>query len=124
MVVDAADAPRAALSEYFASRGWEVILVADGVEAVTRSLAQPVDVVIMDVLLPGLDGVEAAAILRTLDPRIRIILTCDATAAPEPRERQRTESFRCFPKPLDIDALARAVDEASRGPARAEEEPR
>jgi two-component system, NarL family, capsular synthesis sensor histidine kinase RcsC len=124
MVVDAAEAPRAALREYFAARGWDVVLVSDGVQAVTRSLADGIDVVVMDVWLPDLEGFEAAAILRALDPRIRIILTCDAGARPERRGRRRSESFRCFPKPLDLDALARAVDEASTGPAKAGEGPR
>jgi DNA-binding NtrC family response regulator len=68
---------------------------------------------VMSVKLPGLEGYEAAAILRKLDPRIRIILTCDDNVVPERPRRRRTESFRCFPKPLDFDALGRAVDETS-----------
>ncbi len=112
MVVDAADVPRSALAEYFTVRGWEVIAVGDGIEAITRSLATRVDVVVMSVKLPGVEGYEAAAILRTLDPNIHIILTSDADVGPAPRRRRRLESFRCFPKPLDLDALGRAVDEA------------
>jgi CheY-like chemotaxis protein len=123
MVVDAADVPRAAVSEYFGTRGWEVIPVSDGVEAVTRSLAYPVDVVVMSVNLPGLPGYEAAAILRALAPSIRIILTSN-DVEPPPRRRRRSQSFRCFPKPLDLEALARAVDERSAGPSESPEEPR
>jgi CheY-like chemotaxis protein len=123
MVVDAADVPRVAISEYFGARGWDVIPVTDGVEAVTRSLAQPVDVVVMSVNLPGLPGYEAAAMLRQLAPGIRIILTSN-DVEPPPRRRRRSQSFRCFPKPLDLDALARAVDEPSGHASESREESR
>lgn len=116
MVVDGADAPRRALAEYFAARGWEVSVARDGEEALARAIRQGVDVVIMSASLPGLEGYEAAAILRRVVPGVRIILTVEPDAEARPHERQWTERFRCFPKPLDLDSIARAVDEERAAP--------
>lgn len=116
MIVDAADGTRRAIGDYLAARGFEVTRAADGVEAITRTLARPVDAVVMSLTLPGLEGYETAAILRQISPGVRIILTTEADVDARPRERRRTESFRCFPKPLDLDAIARAIDEAKVGP--------
>lgn len=115
LIVDAADATRSAIGDYFVARGFEVLRAADGVEAITRTLARPVDAVVMSLTLPGLEGYETAAILRQISPGVRIILTTEADVDARPRERRRTESFRCFPKPLDLEAIARAIGEAKAG---------
>jgi CheY-like chemotaxis protein len=115
MVVDAAEESRTAIARYFAERGWEVAVAARAVDALAQSLAHAVDVVIMNATLPGLEGYEAAAMLRKISPDVSIILTVGPDAEARPRESQRRERFRCFPKPLDLDAIARAVEETRAG---------
>jgi DNA-binding NtrC family response regulator len=115
MVVDEAEDSRAAIARYFAARGWEVAVAARAVDALAQGLAHAVDVVIMNATLPGLEGYEAAAILRKISPGVSVILTVGPDADAHPRESQRRETFRCFPKPLDLDAIARAVEDARAG---------
>lgn len=45
-------------------RGYEVVPAADGEEAVTAARAAPFDLVLMDMLLPKMDGYEATRALR------------------------------------------------------------
>ena len=110
MVADEAADSRAAIADYFLARGYEVILAMDGVQALSQTIRREVDVIIMSATLPELEGYEAAAILRKINPRIQIILTAGADIEARPRESQRTERFRCFPKPLDLKEIAGAIE--------------
>jgi DNA-binding NarL/FixJ family response regulator len=120
MVAEGATEFRHAIADYFLARGWQVTVAGDGVGALAQAVTRPVDVVIMSATLPGLEGwgYEAAALLRRIAPHARIILTTDADEDVEPRETQRMERFRCFPKPLNLDSIARAIEETNAEDAR------
>ena len=112
LVVDEAEESRRRAADFFRAQGYEVSVTGSAVEALAQSLTRGVDVVIMSVTLPGLEGHEAAAILKRVSPGVQVILTAEPGAPACPGESQRTERFRCFPKPLDLEALARAIGEA------------
>ncbi|MDQ6824040.1 MAG: response regulator [Candidatus Eremiobacteraeota bacterium] len=58
LLVEDETALRCVLSEYLAFYGYDVVAVPDGEEALLRACAGAVDVVVSDVLLPGIDGLE------------------------------------------------------------------
>src|SRR5438105_9049984 len=54
-----------ALSRYLAGKGWEVLCCADGIEALALARKQVFDVILLDLSLPGLDGLEVLQRLRS-----------------------------------------------------------
>lgn len=64
----------ACLEDYFTAKGFSVVSVFSGEEALERLMAGPADVVLLDILLPGLSGLEVLKRLRKLQPRARIIM--------------------------------------------------
>lgn len=120
LVVDPREESRRRVADYFRARGYDILLAADGVEALVRTILPGVDVVIMSATLPGLEGYEAAAIVRRIRPRTRIILTSGADLEARPREREHREVFPCFPVPLDLDSIAQAIESAGQEPEVAE----
>jgi signal transduction histidine kinase/ActR/RegA family two-component response regulator len=75
---------RRALSELLVVSGCHVKVVADGEEAVSQALASDFDVILMDVEMPRLDGLQATARLRARGYR-GAILAITADAMPEHR---------------------------------------
>lgn len=84
LIVDDSAVLREKLCDYFREQSrFEVVGTArDGIEALERAEALRPDFVLMDVRMPRLNGLEAAAILRRRLPGLRIILmSLDDTAA-------------------------------------------
>ena len=75
MVVDDEPAIRQIVRRYLEADGYKVVEAADGQEALERFRAGPTDVVILDVMMPGTDGLETLRQLRTVSDSYVIMLT-------------------------------------------------
>ena len=64
LVVDDEPAVREVLARILRHEGYDVELAPDGREAVERQRAAPADAVLLDVLMPRLDGLEACRRMR------------------------------------------------------------
>ncbi len=60
---------------YLEREGFDAVGVGDGYEALTRAEAEPPDIVVLDLMLPGLDGLEVCRRLRASTPVPVIMLT-------------------------------------------------
>jgi two-component system cell cycle response regulator len=65
LVVDDSQATAQALAELLRAEGLEVSIAGDGAEAVKRATTEEVDIVLLDVELPGMDGLQALRMLRS-----------------------------------------------------------
>jgi two-component system, OmpR family, response regulator MprA len=74
LVVD--DDPRITdlLRRILAYEGYSVAIAASGNEALTRSLERPPDLVVLDIMLPELDGLEVARRLRAVGDNVPILI--------------------------------------------------
>ena len=80
LIVDDDAVPRHVLRRAFeASSGWEVMEAASGREAVEKARAFKPDLVVLDLWMPIVNGLEAARVLRRMLPTVPIILLtpCD-----------------------------------------------
>jgi DNA-binding response OmpR family regulator len=75
LVVDDDPTVSEVVARYLARDGYAVEVVADGREALDRALAAPPDLVVLDLMLPGLDGLEVCRRLRAMAPVPIVILT-------------------------------------------------
>jgi DNA-binding response OmpR family regulator len=63
------------VSRYLVREGYQVEAVGDGLEALERATARPPDLVVLDLMLPGMSGLEVCRRIRELAPIPVIMLT-------------------------------------------------
>jgi DNA-binding response OmpR family regulator len=78
LVVDDEAPLRELLSGYLEREGYRVLLAADGVAALELARAERPDVVVLDLMLPGLDGLEVCRRLRAFSDAYVLMLTAKA----------------------------------------------
>ena len=86
LVVDDDDRLRALLAEYLGERGFAVEAVADGEAGLERVKADHFDLVVLDVMLPGMSGLEVCRVLKS-EPSTRSIPILMLTAKAEEVDR-------------------------------------
>jgi nitrogen-specific signal transduction histidine kinase/CheY-like chemotaxis protein len=89
--------------------GYQVTLVCDGLEACRIIQAEPFDLVLLDVVMPGPSCTETIARLRELRPAVRILLASGYTADTNVAALLREQNVPLLPKPYDPDRLLRAI---------------
>jgi two-component system sensor histidine kinase RpfC len=104
------------------SGGYRAVAVADGAAALDAMLSQAFDLVLLDLNMPKIDGIEAARLYRSALPEADrapvLVLTADAS----PRRRRECEDagiVACLVKPVAPEALLDALDKAFRDKPRA-----
>ena len=113
LIVDDEFAIVEALAEILTWEGYVVKSAAHGRAALQILATDHVDVVLMDLMMPVMGGVEAATAMRS-DPRLRTIPVVVMSAGPLPDGDSRwSEAIR---KPFDLDALLGAIKRAVEAP--------
>lgn len=97
-----------AILEY---RGYRVITAENGEEAVRLFKENRIDMLLLDVIMPGMNGVEAYRIIKEIAPDIRVLFTSGYTAEVLDRELIQEKDVRLLHKPIPPDTLLKVVRE-------------
>jgi CheY-like chemotaxis protein len=100
---------------YLESQGYGVRVVRDGLSAIDAAAAPDVAVVLMDVQLPGIDGLEATRRIRAREHGVGVegkpIIALTAYAMPGDEERCRAAGASAYlAKPVRLRELAETVE--------------
>ena len=98
------------------NEGYEVITGSDGLEAVQAVQTQHPDLVVLDVMMPNMDGVSATRAIRALaraDAKTIPIIAMTANAFEEDKQNALNAGMNGhIAKPLDIPHLLKVLEEA------------
>jgi len=111
LVVDDEHLLRRMLKDVLEEAGHTVIVAEDGQAAITRAKADPPDCILLDIMMPGLDGYETCAALKA-DPRLAAVPVILITATTDLRVIDRAEQVGAttvLPKPFPIEQLEQAL---------------
>jgi two-component system cell cycle sensor histidine kinase/response regulator CckA len=113
LVVDDEVPLRRALGWALEDAGYQVHTTSDPAEALRILAREPVDLLLTDVLMPGMSGVELARLAHEMQPRLRVVFM--SGYADDPSAARMKSGAAIFTKPFGADELARKVREVLDG---------
>ncbi len=112
LVDDDPDLIEAQVSHALAPLGVVLEVARTGAEGLAQLAARPADVILLDVRLPDLSGLEVYQRVRQLDARTPVIFITSTTAAETAIEAMQQGAHDYLFKPLDPQQLRRVVEQA------------
>jgi len=109
LVVDDESAVQDTLGVFLETEGYRVATVGSGEEALARIEEQEFDVIVADVVMPGLSGLEVLERSRELRPRAAVILMTGHATMEMVIEALRKGAGDCLQKPFVLRDLASCV---------------
>ena len=126
LIVDDNKSIRATVADYLGGKGYEVLQATDGIQGLDRALSSSADVIILDVVMPGIDGVKLCQLLRERGLATPIIMLTEKASILDKEAGYQVGVDDYLAKPfnpreleLRIEALQKRATAKSQHPARA-----
>lgn len=110
LVVDDQYGIRVLLYEVFGKEGYETFQAANGKQALEIVVNETPDMVILDMKIPGMDGLEILKEIKKINQEIKVIMMTAYGELDMIKEATDLGAITHFTKPFDIDELRMAVN--------------
>jgi DNA-binding NtrC family response regulator len=100
------------MAERMAARGMDVSTTGSAEEALEMVMAESYDAVIMDLMMPQMDGLKALKLFKQSRPDLSIILLTGNVPQEKFREAIQLGALDVIEKPADLSLLSQKVEEA------------
>jgi DNA-binding response OmpR family regulator len=105
LIVDDEEEFLETLAERFRLRGLETRTASDGENALNLITEDPPDYVILDVMMPGMSGLEVLQAIKETNPQIEVILLTGRGSTQDGIKGMQLGAADYLMKPIDIDEL-------------------
>jgi len=112
VVVDDEEAVRETLRDFLLEEGYQVTAVADGQAAVQAVKEEPTQVVLTDLRLPGMDGLEILERVQQVNAQIACIVMTGYGTIEQAVKAMKSGAYDFITKPIQFDAVLLAVRKA------------
>lgn len=110
LVVDDEEMVRSVLSRFLSQRGYRVLLAEDGQAALDIFPQNPIDLVLSDVRMPGLDGLQLLAAIKELNPRTPVVLISGYGDVSTVVQALKAGAENFLSKPLNMQILGEVIE--------------
>jgi len=114
LVIDDDKMIRSFLETILSEDGYEVLLAATGAEGESTIRTKPVDVVLLDLMLPDEDGISVLRKVKQEEPNVHVIVLTAFGAVESAVEAMRLGAYDYIDKPSDVSKLKLAIQRALR----------
>ncbi len=112
LVVDDEESHRIMLRAVLKEEGYEITEAADGAEAVRAVGQEPFDLILLDIRMTSMDGIEALTEIRKISPLVPVLVMTAYSSVKTAVEALKAGAFEYLTKPLDIDELKILMEKA------------
>ncbi len=112
LVVDDERTVRDSLTKWFLEDGFRVGAAENGAEAIRQMQAQHWDIILLDIKMPGMDGMELQQRIRDIDPLATIIFITAHASVDTAVQALKMGAFDYVTKPVDPDYLSHLIHNA------------
>ncbi len=112
LIVDDEESFRTHLKRLFVRRGYAVTEAANGAEALARAVQQRFDIVLLDIVLPGLDGVEVLRTIKEHAPETQVIMMTGNATVSNAIASMKLGAYDYLTKPFDFEELFILIERA------------
>lgn len=109
LIVDDQYGIRILLNEVFNKEGYQTFQAANGIQALDIVTKERPDLVLLDMKIPGMDGIEILKRMKMIDGSIRVIIMTAYGELDMIQESKELGALTHFAKPFDIDEIREAV---------------
>ena len=103
-----------ALAERLQLRNYEVKTASNALEALGLIHNYMPDVVLLDLKIPGMDGIETLRTIKKFDPTIEVIMLTGHGDVQSVENGMKSGAFEYIMKPVDIGELTSKIDKAQK----------
>jgi len=114
LIVDDELSVRQSLQEWFLEDGFQVETASDGTAALSKMDRGPYDIILLDLKMPGMDGITLQKRIREIDTDPAIIILTAYASVESAVEALKLGAFDYITKPVDPDDLSHLVRNALR----------
>lgn len=116
LIVDDSDLTRSSLTKLFSDYQCNIITSIDGLDGIQKSLTSKPDIILLDILMPNLDGIKMLQVIKIIDELKKIpVIVISGNS-------NKTNVFACLEagadkvitKPIDEDALIKSIEELTK----------
>jgi DNA-binding NtrC family response regulator len=112
LIVDDEERFRTTMGRLLGVRGLDVFTVGSAAEALDEIRKSPYDVIVLDVRMPGMSGIEALAEIKRIRPGVEVIILTGHASVDTAVEIMRLGGYEYLLKPCPIDELVDKVEAA------------
>jgi DNA-binding NtrC family response regulator len=112
LIVDDEPSVRDSLMHWFMLEGYRVETAAEAMEALDRMRDSSFDIVLLDIKMPGMDGIELQQRLKEIDSQLAIIIMTAYASVDTAIQALKQGAYDYITKPVDPDDLSRLIRNA------------
>lgn len=100
------------LAERMETRGMDVSKATSAIDALKKTEGESYDAIVLDLMMPGMDGLEMLKVLKKKRPEVQVILLTGHATVDKGIEAMKLGALDFLEKPADLSTLTKKIKEA------------